>query len=76
MSKSALNCKSVPFMHLYLCTQGCPIALIMRRVAVSPQKTNDDCVLLLSFMGGNFSPVNSCVSSWLAFKGTLLSLSN
>ena len=47
----------------------------MRLVPVSPQKTNDDCVLQLSFMGGNCSPVNSCVSSWLAFKGTLVSLS-
>lgn len=63
-------------MHFYLCTQGCQIALIMRRVTGSPQKTNNDCVLLLSFMGGNCSPVNSCVLSWLAFKGTLESLSN
>lgn len=63
-------------MHFYLCTQRCQIALLMRRVTGSPQKTNNDCVLLLSFMGGNCSPVNSCVSSLLAFKGTLVSLSN
>ena len=63
-------------MHFYLCTQRCQIALIMRRVTGSPQETNNDCVLLLSFMGGNCSPVNRCVSSWLAFKGTLVSLSN
>ena len=63
-------------MHFYLCTQRCQIALLMRRVTGSPQKTKNDCVLLLSFMGGNCSPVNSCVSSLLAFKGTLVSLSN
>ena len=63
-------------MHFYLCTQRYQFALIMRRVTGSPQKTNDDCVLLLSFMGGNCSPVNICVSSWLALKGTLVSLSN